>query len=67
MLAPKEFRLKMRETLNKNLTLGHPLFNHIMNENKPNLDLLKFTSLPINKVFFRIYRKPIFLLSYSKT
>lgn len=45
MLDPKAFRLKMRETLNKNLTLGHPLFNHIMNENKPNLDLLKFTSL----------------------
>lgn len=45
MLEKKEFRAKMRETLNNNLTLGHPLFHHIMNENKPNLDLLKFTTL----------------------
>ena len=45
MLDPKTFRLKMRETLDKNLTLGHPIFNHIMNEDRPNLELLKFTTL----------------------
>lgn len=40
-----DFKKQLRDTLENNLTLGHPLFLHIMNEKNPNLELLKFTAL----------------------
>lgn len=40
-----EFKNLLRETLNENLTLSHPIFTYIMNENTPNVDMLKFTTL----------------------
>lgn len=45
LIPKKEFRTQMRETLEKHLTLGHPLFKYLLDEKHPNSDLLKFTTL----------------------
>ncbi|MGR5109498.1 TenA family transcriptional regulator [Vibrio jasicida] len=45
LINKKEFRNLMRDTLNGHLTLGHPLFKYLMDENNPNPKLLKFTAL----------------------
>ena len=46
MLMPKEqFKRKMRETLERHLTLSNPLFKHLLDVDNPNLELLKFTTL----------------------
>lgn len=45
LIHKKDFREIMRETLENHLTLGHPLFKYLLDENNPNPDLLKFTTL----------------------
>ncbi|MEZ8605400.1 TenA family transcriptional regulator [Vibrio splendidus] len=45
LLNKKDFRILMRDTLEKHLTLGHPLFKYLMDEDNPNKELLKYTSL----------------------
>ncbi|MEK6266647.1 MAG: iron-containing redox enzyme family protein [Clostridium sp.] len=45
MYDKNEFKIKLRKTLEDNLTLSHPLFNIIMDEENPNLEILKFTTL----------------------
>lgn len=45
LIPKKEFRTHMRETLEKHLTLGHPLFQYLLDESHPNPELLKFTTL----------------------
>lgn len=45
MLEKNEFKQAMRATLDKNLTLANPLFKHLLNEDAPNAELLKFTTL----------------------
>ncbi|MDV5169701.1 iron-containing redox enzyme family protein [Photobacterium rosenbergii] len=45
LLNKKDFRILMKSTLEDHLTLGHPLFKYLMDENNPNEALLKFTTL----------------------
>jgi pyrroloquinoline-quinone synthase len=45
MMDKKEFKTAMTAELNGHLTVGHPLFKYLLDENKPDKELLKFTTL----------------------
>ena len=40
-----EFKQKLRDMLNKHLTLSHPIFAELLNEDRPDLDLLRKIAL----------------------
>ncbi|ASP40801.1 pyrroloquinoline quinone biosynthesis protein PqqC [Bacterioplanes sanyensis] len=45
MMEKNDFKQAMRATLDEHLTLANPLFKHLLNEQQPNTELLKFTTL----------------------
>ncbi len=45
MLDKATFKREMHNILDKHRTLGHPIFKHLMNDDNPNQELLKTTTL----------------------
>lgn len=45
LLEKAAFKKAMRSKLNEHLTMGHPLFRYLLDEENPNTSLLKFTAL----------------------
>ncbi len=45
LMETQTFKKAMRTTLEEHLTLASPMFKHLLDEENPNLELLKFTAL----------------------
>jgi pyrroloquinoline-quinone synthase len=45
LIEKSKFKLALREKLEEHITLSHPIFSHLMSDENPNPELLKFTTL----------------------
>ncbi|MBL4794999.1 MAG: iron-containing redox enzyme family protein [Pseudomonadales bacterium] len=62
MYERDEFKLKLRETLDSNLTISHPIFSELFSLEKPNWQLLKILSLEGYQItkYFLTYIETLF-------